>query len=150
MVCLCTLGTEMDNGEQITQIINHAKANLQKWAEAEASAWHPDFGTVAGAAQTAAWAHTNKCISELDKDSSRRKAWNDVLREVREASSGGFGLERGKALGAALGACTALIVWDNCADILSLPPEVVKARAVTGDHAAVLLYPAVLAMYEGD
>lgn len=47
-------------------------------------------------------------------------------------------------------ACFALAAWDDCAYILDLPPDAVKLLAVHDNPQAILLYPAVLAMYEGD
>ena len=54
----------------------------------------------------------------------------------------------GAAWGAAWDAISALIAWDYAGELLSLPPEQVKARADEGNHAAVLIYPAMLAMRE--
>jgi len=47
-------------------------------------------------------------------------------------------------------AVTALVVDDDCAYMLDTPPTVVRLLAATGNNAAVLLLPAVIAMYEGD
>ncbi|RPJ30122.1 MAG: hypothetical protein EHM17_17260 [Verrucomicrobiaceae bacterium] len=51
---------------------------------------------------------------------------------------------------AAWDAARCLIAWDDCGYILDLPPDVVRTLAGAGNHAAVLLLPAVIAMYEGD
>jgi len=51
---------------------------------------------------------------------------------------------------AAWGDARCLIAWDDCGYILDLPPDVVRTLAGAGNPAAVLLLPAVIAMYEGD
>jgi hypothetical protein len=47
-------------------------------------------------------------------------------------------------------AITALAADDDCAYMLDTPPTVVRFLAGTGNNAAVLLLPAVIAMYEGE
>jgi hypothetical protein len=53
-------------------------------------------------------------------------------------------------VGAALGAISALIAWDDCAYLLDLPIDEVRVTASKGNHAAVLLLPAVIALQEGN
>jgi len=47
-------------------------------------------------------------------------------------------------------AITALAADDDCAYMLDTPPTVVRLLAGAGNNAAVLLLPAVIAMYEGE
>ena len=55
----------------------------------------------------------------------------------------------GAAGDAAWGAILALIAWDDCAYLLDQTPELLQAQInLVGDHRAVLLLPAVIAMKE--
>ena len=44
------------------------------------------------------------------------------------------------------GAILALVAWDHAGALLDLPAEQVRVLALLGQPAAVLMYPAVLAM----
>ena len=68
------------------------------------------------------------------------------LRQHPDRWSAARDAARGAARGAAWDACTALTAWDDCAYILDMPADAVRLLAGVGNHAAVLLLPAVLAM----
>ena len=75
------------------------------------------------------------------RDTARDAAWDAVRDTAWDAA-------RDAAWGVAGGALAALVAWDDCADLLCLPPDVLRARInlVGNDHAAVLLLPAAIAM----
>ena len=87
-------------------------------------------------------------------------AWDDlpnakhiaaVLAHVKQHPdrwSAAYAAARDAAWGAARGACAALVAWDDCAYILDMPADAVRLLAAVGNHAAILLLPAVLAMTE--
>ena len=56
---------------------------------------------------------------------------------------------RGAARGEAWSSIFALIAWDDCADLLDCNPDEVQTMSLLGNHAAVLLLPAVIAL-KGD
>jgi hypothetical protein len=66
-----------------------------------------------------------------------------VWDEVRDAA---WGAASDAAWGAAWDATLALIAWDDCNYLLEEKPENVKMLALLGNHAAVLLYPACVAL----
>ena len=88
------------------------------------------------------------------------KPWSDLpnaahidrvlthLRGHPECWGAARGAARGAAWDAAWGALAALVAWDDCADLLCLPPDVLRARInlVGNAHAAALLLPAAIAM----
>ena len=97
------------------------------------------------------WRATSKTLAEALVASGHSHWYEANLRAGK--------LNRGSAISASLRltdnsfaqwAMAALAVWDDCAYIIDLPPDAVKLLAACENPAAVLLYPAVLAMYEGD
>jgi hypothetical protein len=117
----------LPNSAHIDRVISHVKAHPGKWD----AAWHAVSGEAAEAAWEAAWGPS--CFP----------AWYSAWHAARDAA---LSAARDAARGAARGACLALIAWDDCAYILDLPPDAVKTLVNAGDDAAVLLYPAVIAM----
>ncbi len=91
---------------------------------------HPECWCAArGAARGAAWDAVWDAARGAARDAARGAAW-DAARD------------------AAGDALAALVAWDDCADLLCLPPDVLRARInlVGNDHAAALLLPAAIAM----
>ena len=74
-------------------------------------------------------------------DAAKGAAWGAARDAARDATWGA-------ARNATWGALAALVAWDDCADLLCLPPDVLRARInlVGNDHAAALLLPAAIAM----
>ena len=73
------------------------------------------------------------------------KKWDATYNAARDAA---WDAARDAARDAAWGAILALMAWDDCAYLLDQKPEHVKIIALLGHHAAILLEPAVIAMYE--
>ena len=67
--------------------------------------------------------------------------WNAAYAAAWDAA---WDAARGAAWDAAWGACAALLAWDYAGDILSMEPDAVRLLASAGDHAAVLMLPAVI------
>ena len=91
---------------------------------------------------TTEWAHLPNApyIDRiLDDLHNNPHAWAAARDAARDAA-------RGAAWGAAWGACVALVAWDDCGYILDMPADAVRLLAGVGNHAAILLLPAVLAM----
>ena len=75
-------------------------------------------------------------------------AWDDlpnakhiarILKLAQDAA-------RDAAWDAARDALLTLIAWDDCAYLLDLPPDAVRLIAASGNHAAVLLLPTIIAL----
>lgn len=71
-------------------------------------------------------------------------AWDDVWNAAWDNNASPTMRENARH------AVAALIAWDDCAYILDLHPDVVRGLSALGNEAAVLLLPAVQALYEGD
>ena len=75
--------------------------------------------------------------------------WDAAWVAARDAAlAAAYAAARGAAWDAAWdaawGACAALVAWDYAGDILSMEPDAVHLLASAGDHAAVLMLPAVI------
>lgn len=128
----------------VNEIIAHAITFPILWHKSAEDAWHPDTGGISPASQSAAWRAADLSI----KTREQRKSYSDLLRKITHASDNSeYRATRSKAFGAALAACTALVAWAECANLLKLHPDVIKENALTGDHQAAMLYPAVLVMH---
>ena len=110
---------------------------------------------------TTAWAHLpnakhiDRVLADLSArpevwDAARAAAWDDSRGDAlggvwAAARNAALYAIHGAALDAARDAIRALIAWDDCSELLDLPPDAVRLLAASGHHPAVLLYPAVLA-----
>lgn len=74
-------------------------------------------------------------------DASWDASWDAAWRASWDAARG---VARAAARAAARDALLALVAWDDCAYLLDLPAGAVRRIASTGNHAAVLLLPAVI------
>ena len=88
--------------------------------------------------------HPEKWAAGYDKK-SWKAAWVAVYDTARDEA---LDAAREAVWAAARGATVALIAWDDAGELFSQPIEAVKARADEGECAAVLLYPAMVAMRE--
>jgi hypothetical protein len=113
----------LPNAKHIDAVLAHAKAHPQAWDAAWDEAW--------GAAWGAAW--------DAARDAARGAAWDAAWDATRDAAWDAAG-------SAAQGAVLALVAWDDASEVLAMPVDAVKLLASCGDHRAVLLLPAVMAM----
>jgi hypothetical protein len=113
--------SHLPNAEHIDWVLETLEENL-------------DVGDAAwGAAREAAW--------KAMWDASRAAAWVAAMGGVWDASRVG-------AWDAAFGAIAALIAWDDSSKFLDMSVEEVKGLAREGNHAAVLLLPAVIVKHK--
>ena len=121
--------SDLPNAAHIDRVLTHLREHPECWGAARDAA----RGAAWGAARDAAW------------DAAGGAAW-DAARDA--AWSTAWGAARDAAWDAAGNAIAALVAWDDCADLLCLPPDVLRARInlVGNDHAAALLLPAAIAM----
>jgi hypothetical protein len=94
-------------------------ARAMAWAAARDAAWR----AARGAAWDAAWGASRGAsrgeVWDAARDTAKEEAWTAVL---------------------------ALIAWDDCGYLFEETPEEVKMLALLGNQAAVLLYPACVAL----
>ena len=91
-------------------------------------------------------AHIDRVLTHLR---GHPECWDAVWDAARGAARGAAWDAAWDAVwDAARDALAALVAWDDCADLLCLPPDVLRARInlVGNDHAAALLLPAAIAM----
>ena len=110
--------SHLANTKHIDRIIAQVKANPKTWNAV--MGWR---GAAYVAAYDAAW----NAVSD--------GAWNAAWYAVPAV-----------ACGAAWDAILALVVWDYSGGLMDLPAEQVKVLAILGDQAAILMYPAIVAM----
>ena len=108
---------DLPNAKHIDWVLADVKRNPPKWGAAYA------------AARVAAWDAAYDVAYDVAYAAARGAAWGPVW---------------GPVWGAAWGACAALVAWDYAGDILSMKPDAVRLLASAGDHAAVLMLPAVI------
>ena len=125
--------SDLPNAHHIDRILAHLKANPDKWNAAGGAAWEAACDAAWEAARHAAW------------EAAWHAAWDAAWGAARDAA---WDAARDAARDAAWGAILALMAWDDCAYLLDQKPEHVKIIALLGHQAAILLEPAVIAMYE--
>ena len=131
----------LPNAKHIDWVLADVKRNPQKWGVAYDTAWDAAWGTAYAAARDAAWDAARGAARGAARDVARDVAYDaarDVARDVARDAAWAA------AWGVAWGACAALIAWDYAGDILSMEPDAVRLLASAGDHAAVLMLPAVI------
>lgn len=123
----------LPNAEHINAVLLHAKAYPHKWtyihySEARAAAREETLLYVSNDIRVAARTEVSKvCTTEFLTS-----------------------FEASTLIHAAEDAFLALAGWPDCAYMLDLHPHVVRTLAGSGNHAAVLLLPAIIAMRGDD
>ncbi|OIO69607.1 MAG: hypothetical protein AUJ56_07275 [Zetaproteobacteria bacterium CG1_02_49_23] len=85
--------------------------------------------------ENTAWDAAKDAAYNAAKGAAREAVWNPAYNAARDA-----------AYNAAYDAVRALIAWDNCGYLIKETPEDVKMLGLLGNQAAVLLYPACVAL----
>ena len=119
----------LPNAKHIDWVLADVKRNPKKWDAAYAAAWDAAWDAARDAAWDAVW--------DAARGAARDAVWDAAWDAARGAA-------RDAARDAAWGACAALVAWDYAGDILSMEPDAVRLLASAGDHAAVLMLPAVI------
>jgi len=127
-----TKWSHLPNAKYIDRILPHIKNDPESWDAAYEAAGKAALA----AAQEAAWCAAGKAAWE----SARDAAWEAAKDAASRASPCGAAWE------AVRDAILALIAWDHAGALLALPAEQVRVLALLGQPAAILIYPAVLAM----
>jgi len=122
--------SHLPNASRIDQLLTHAKANPKEWVVASDAAQRARSAALM-AARDAARVAARVAAWEAAWDA----AWDAVSDAVSDA-----------AYYAAYYAAVALVAWDHSGSLLDLPSDQVLMLSKLGQPAAILMYPAVLAM----
>ena len=119
--------SHLANAKHIDRIIAHVEANRATWNAAK-------------------WA-----VSKAERSAARYAAFNAAAAVVADEAGANALSQRlqaahDAACDAANTAILALVVWDQAGGLMNLPAEQVKVLAILGDQAAILMYPAIVAM----
>ena len=118
MTTQTTAWAHLPNAKHIDWVLDSLHREPDKWSAARDAARN--------AARDAAW--------DAALDAARDAAWDAALDAA-------WGAARA-APRAAWDAVSALIAWDDSADVLCMPADAVKLLSECGDQRARLLYPA--------
>ena len=136
-----TAWSDLPNAARIDRVLTHLREHPERWAAAKDAAKDAAWDAAKDAARGAAGGAAGGAARGAAWDAARGAAW-----DAARGAAGGAAW--GAAPGNARDALAALVAWDDCADLLCLPPDVLRARInlVGNDHAAALLLPAAIAM----
>jgi hypothetical protein len=134
-----TAWADLPNAKYIDLVMDSLKKNP--------AARGAEWGAACGAARDAARDMARDAAWSAERSAVWEAAW-DAAREAASAveKSASKSAVWAAASTAAWGALLALITWDDCGHLLEENPENVKMLALLGNHAAVLLYHACLAL----
>lgn len=119
---MTTAWAHLPNAAHIDRVLAHLNQHPERWDAAR--------GAVRGAVRSAAW----DAAWGVARGAARGAAWDAAW---------------GAARGAAWGAVAALVAWDDCAYLLDQTPDFLCGCInLVGDHRAILLLSAVVAMKE--
>jgi hypothetical protein len=144
----------LPNAAHIDRVLANSKENPAEWVAARGAAW--------GAAWSAAWGAAWDAARDAARDAAWSAAW-DAARDAAWGAARGDDLDtardaawdaaRDATRGAAWDAVAALLAWNDCAYLLDLPPEALRAiirmDSGAGKHQAVLLLPASIVFNGG-
>ena len=161
-----TTWAHLPNAQHIDRVLAHLKQHPDRWSAAwgaaKSAARDAAWGAARGAARDAAWGAARDAAWDAARgaawgatwDAARDAAWAAAMGAARDAVRDAAGdairgAARDAARSAAWDAIAALVAWDDCAYLLDHAPDFLRAQInLVGDHRAVLLLPAVIAMRE--
>ena len=135
---MTTKWAHLPNAKHIDRVLADLRARPKVWTAAWTAARGDALGGVWAAARDAALYAIHGAALDAAWDAVRDAAWGTAGGTAGGAT--GYA-----ALDTAWGATRALVAWDDCSELLDLPPDAVRLLAMSGHHPAVMLYPAVLA-----
>jgi len=118
-----TAWADLPNAKHIDRVLADLKKNPDRWSAAMAAEWNAAWSDVWNTARTDA------------RTAAMTDAYNAAWTAAWYA-----------AWGAARDAILALIAYNDCAYLLDEKPEHVQMLGLLGNQAAILLYPACVAM----
>jgi hypothetical protein len=121
--------SHLPNAEHIDWVIKTLKENPEVWEAARSAAWD----AVWEVASDAAWKAMREAVGAAARNAAWKYVWGAAWGDAGEA-----------ARKASWNAIAALIVWDGSSELLDKSVEEVEGLVKEGNHAAVLLLPAVV------
>ena len=126
----------LPNAKHIDRIFADVQKNPDKWADAMNSARDAARVDERYAAWDAARVDERAAIRKVLWYAARNTVWYATVNvSTRDAASD-----------ISFGAISALTAWDDCAYLLDEKPEDVLILALLGNQAAILIYPACVAL----
>jgi hypothetical protein len=136
---MTTAWASLPNAALIDRILADVQRRPDAWGAARAAASFAAWAAARGAARDA--------VRGAARDAAWVAAWDAVWDAARDAAWAAVGAAvRGAARAATWGACIALVAWDDAAVFLDMPVAAVRLYAANGNHAAVLMLPACIAL----
>jgi len=126
---MTTTWAHLPNAHHIDRILAHLRAHPQAWADA-----YPGWSE----ARAKAWDVARTVVRAAGRDDAYVAA-RDAARSITQNAEY-------PAYATACDAFCALIAWDDCADLLSLPEGALREMRDEGHYSARLLLPAVVAL----
>ena len=130
-----TAWADLPNAKYIDMILYSLKKENTAWVAVKDAVWNAAWDAARLAARDTAW----DAAKDAAYNAAYNAAWDAAWGAARDAAWGA-------AWVAAWDAVRALIAWDDCGYLLDEKPEDVKKLALLGNQAAVLLYPACIAL----
>ena len=134
----------LPNAKHIDKVLAHVKAHPEKWQRA----WNDSYEILSPTSQYmkpdgewfTMWSAAWDAAYEKSVSIGRINLWG-ACQDVT------WTIIQGSGRNSAWGALHALMIYDDCTYMLDLTPEQIHLYACLGVPAAVLLEPAVRAMY---
>ena len=138
----------LPNAKHIDRVLANLRVHPEEWD----AAWYAVRGAAWDAARSAGWGAARGAVGDAVGDA----VWDTAGEAVGDAAGGAAGdavwdaarsATWNAARNAAEDAVCALVAYDDCAYLLDLSPDVVRAHyALTDEPAGLLLLPAVIAL----
>lgn len=133
---MTTAWSHLPNAAHIDAVIASVAAHPAQWRAAWAGVWVSPWNPLADLSRQAMQSRAYQAMIVAER--GREAEWFAVADEVWDAA-------RNAAYDAAWNAVLALVAYDDCAYLLSMPLDQVQVLAALELPAAVLLLPAVVA-----
>ena len=146
----------LPNAKHIDRVLANLRVHPEEWGAAwyavRGAAWDAARSATWDAARSAAWGAARGAVGDAVGDAVWDTAW-DAVGDAAGGAAGDAVWDAARsatwnaARNAAEDAVCALVAYDDCAYLLDLSPDVVRAHyALTDEPAALLLLPAVIAL----
>jgi hypothetical protein len=138
---MTTEWSHLPNAQHIDWVLDTLKKNPDVWNAATNAAWRAAWDVSRAAAWNAALAAAWAAAWRAAWDAASAATLNSALVAARDAA---LDAAWNAAWDAAWGAIAALVAWDDSSELLDKSVEEVEGLVKEGNHAAILLLPAVI------
>jgi hypothetical protein len=140
---MTTEWAQLPNAKYIDLVLADLKANPDHWTRARDAAWHIIPIAVRVSAKDTVWS-SNRTYRRAAKDATWEAASQHAVDGNIDPNA--FQHNWAAARAASWDATLALIAYDDCAYLLNAKIEYVQMIALLGNPAAIMLYPACIAL----